>query len=220
MKKLISFVALMVLSVSAYAQATANCIQLIQRNEADNGAYIRYACPPASGDGMLVQDASANLPTQLKIGAGLVRTGDTLSAPSPDLSGYASSSALSAGLSGKFNMPSGSVSEYLRGDGSRATFPAIPSAVTINRARITTASDGTYTWTYPIACPSGTVPVLQMTPEGSASITYNTVIVGVPTNTSASIKITQVTDVVVLTIHVLGIAPATATVVHLTAICP
>lgn len=128
MKKIITFIALTVLSVSAYAQATANCIQLIQRNEADNGAYIRYACPPASGDGMLVQDAAANLPTQLKIGPGLLRTGDTLSAPSPDLSGYASSSALSAGLSTKFNIPSGSVSEYLRGDGSRATFPTIPSA--------------------------------------------------------------------------------------------
>lgn len=90
----------------------------------------------------------------------------------------------------------------------------------INRARVTTATDGTYTWAYPTACPAATVPVIQITPEGSASITYNTVIVGVPTNTSASIKITQVTDVVVLTIHVLGIAPASATVVHLTAVCP
>lgn len=90
----------------------------------------------------------------------------------------------------------------------------------INRARITTASDGTYTWTYPIACPAATVPVLQMTPEGSAGVTYNTVIVGTPTNTAANIKITQVTDIVLLTIHVLGVAPASATVVHLTAICP
>lgn len=90
----------------------------------------------------------------------------------------------------------------------------------VNRARITTATDGTYTWTYPTACPAGTVPIIQMTPEGSASVTYNTVITAAPTNTSASIKITQVTDVVVLTIHVLGVAPASATVVHLTAVCP
>lgn len=90
----------------------------------------------------------------------------------------------------------------------------------VNRARITTATDGTYTWTYPTACPSGTVPVIQMTPEGSASVTYNTVITATPTNTAASIKITQVTDVVLLTIHVLGVAPASATVVHLTAVCP
>lgn len=95
-----------------------------------------------------------------------------------------------------------------------------PTVPVINRARITTATDGTYTWTYPTACPASTIPIIQVTPEGSASTTYNTVIVGTPTNTAASIKITQVTDIVLLTIHVLGVAPASATVVHLTAVCP
>lgn len=141
-------------------------------------------------------------------------------------------------LATKYTIPACPTSQYLRGDGTCMTFPTIPAAQVaadwnatsgvakilnqpiINRARITTAMDGTYTWTYPIACGAGQIPVVQMTPEGSASVTYNTVITAAPTNTAVSIKITQVTDVVVLTIHVLGVAPASATVVHLTAICP
>ena len=44
------------------------------------------------------------------------------------LGGYATTAALTSGLAGKFNTPSGTTSQYLRGDGSVATFPAIPAA--------------------------------------------------------------------------------------------
>lgn len=43
------------------------------------------------------------------------------------LASYATNAALTSGLSGKFNTPVGSTSQYLRGDGSLATFPSIPS---------------------------------------------------------------------------------------------
>lgn len=54
---------------------------------------------------------------------------DLLSKPTT-LSGYgitdgATSSALSAGLAGKFNTPTGTTSQYVRGDGTLATLPAV-----------------------------------------------------------------------------------------------
>ncbi len=44
-----------------------------------------------------------------------------------DLSGFATTAQLTAGLSGKFNNPTGTTAQYIRGDGSLATFPAIPA---------------------------------------------------------------------------------------------
>lgn len=43
------------------------------------------------------------------------------------LSGYATTSELTAGLATKFNSPSGTTAQYIRGDGSLATFPTIPA---------------------------------------------------------------------------------------------
>lgn len=43
------------------------------------------------------------------------------------LATYATTSALSSGLSSKLNVPTGSTTQYIRGDGSLANFPVIPS---------------------------------------------------------------------------------------------
>lgn len=43
------------------------------------------------------------------------------------LGGYATTTALTSGLSGKFNVPTGNTTQYIRGDGSLATFPTIPT---------------------------------------------------------------------------------------------
>ena len=45
----------------------------------------------------------------------------------PDMSGFATTAQLTAGLLGKFDNPAGTTSQYVRGDGSLATFPAIPT---------------------------------------------------------------------------------------------
>lgn len=45
-----------------------------------------------------------------------------------DLSGYATTNALTLGLAGKFNTPTGTTNQYIRGDGSTAAFPSIPAA--------------------------------------------------------------------------------------------
>lgn len=63
-----------------------------------------------------------------------------------NLSGYATTGALTTGLAGKLNTPTGTISQYIRGDGSLATFPAaatVPtnlSAFTNDSGYITAAS--------------------------------------------------------------------------------
>jgi len=47
------------------------------------------------------------------------------------LSGYATTSALTSGLAAKFNTPAGATIQYVRGDGSLATFPTIPTVPTL-----------------------------------------------------------------------------------------
>lgn len=46
------------------------------------------------------------------------------------LTGYVTNSALTNGLSGKYNTPTGTTLQYIRGDGSVATFPTIPTVPT------------------------------------------------------------------------------------------
>lgn len=53
----------------------------------------------------------------------------TTSSLSTSLSGYATTSALTSGLSSKFNAPTGTASQYVRGDGTLATTPIIPTVV-------------------------------------------------------------------------------------------
>ena len=44
------------------------------------------------------------------------------------LASYASASSVSTGLSGKLNIPTGTTAQYMRGDGSLASFPSISAA--------------------------------------------------------------------------------------------
>lgn len=54
----------------------------------------------------------------------------TTSSLSTTLSGYATSSSLTSGLAGKYNTPTGTTAQYIRGDGTLATFPTIPTVPT------------------------------------------------------------------------------------------
>jgi hypothetical protein len=53
----------------------------------------------------------------------------TTSSLNTSLSGYATTSALTSGLSSKFNAPTGTALQYVRGDGTLATTPIIPTVV-------------------------------------------------------------------------------------------
>jgi hypothetical protein len=136
---------------------------------------------------------------------------------------YATQSALTTGLVGKFGTPSGTTAQYLRGDGSLATFPIIPAATTINRVRATSGTDGAYVWTLPIACAVGQLPVVSVTPEnGVANEVINHKITAI-SNTSVSIAMSRailtLNGLLGLTIPIIQTS-AGAQTVHLIAICP
>lgn len=68
----------------------------------------------------------------------------TNSSLSATLGGYATNSAVSAALSGKFNVPTGSTSQYVRGDGTLASFPTVISVFTNDSGYITSSSLSPY----------------------------------------------------------------------------
>lgn len=71
------------------------------------------------------------------------------------------------------------------------TWRSVPFSA--QRIRVQTASDGTYTWTYPTPFASGVVPkisVVAEAPSGSTDI-FNAQTDGAPTNTQCKIRVTR-----------------------------
>ncbi len=113
-------------------------------------------------------------------------------ATTASLSGYATTSALNSGLAGKFNAPSGTTSQYVRGDGSLATLDAYPAASnpagylnSISGAQVMTALGIT-----PIS-QAGARSAISLTTTGSGAATYNstTGVLNVPTPASVTVPV-------------------------------
>lgn len=145
--------------------------------------------------------------------------GVTSTALTSALSGYATTGALAT----KFNTPTGTTSQYLRGDGSLATFPSIPTAqvqsdwnavsglgVILNKPTIptvkrietyaaTTDANGLITVTYPTAF--STVPNVQPGPVPDSTMSW--VLVS-STTTGFSVRLVQRAVLTVLSVQVLA----------------
>lgn len=110
------------------------------------GTVNRLVPLPAGGvPGILVFDPSTNNPKLATYDSSLLMSGLVLSV-NPSL------------LSGKFDTPTGNVAQYLRGDGTLATFPAIPPSVSLT----TTGTSGVATYntsTGALNIPNYAVPV-------------------------------------------------------------
>ena len=98
--------------------------------------------------------------------------------------------------------------------------PTIPTVPVINRARITTASDGSYSWTLPTACSAGTTPVVSITPESATAGDAVSHRITAVSNTSVSVFAGRSAGLSVLSLTVLGVPSGVAIPVHLIAICP
>lgn len=61
------------------------------------------------------------------------------------------------------------------------------------RVRATTAADGTYTWVYPTAFATGTVPKIALVAEATAGSTdvINAQVDGTPTETQVKVRVTR-----------------------------
>lgn len=180
------------------------------------------------------------------------------------VSTYATQSALGTGLAAKFNNPTGTTAQYVRGDGTLATLPTatpqvnsdwsassgvaqilnkptlatvatsgayadltgrptIPTVPTINRIVATTAVDGTYTWTYSTACPTGQIPAVSVTPQNSTAAEVINHKLTAVTNASATIVLSRavltLNGLLGLTIPIIQTSPGAQTI-HLIAVCP
>lgn len=103
--------------------------------------------------------------------------------------------------------------------------PAGTPGTVEQRAVVTTASDGTYTWVYPSAYGAGVVPVVTSVAQATAGSTdvINVQLDGAPTNTQAKFRVTRTQQSVVallgLTILSVPSSPG-ATQLHVTARSP
>lgn len=109
------------------------------------------------------------------------------------------STAHASALSGKFNTPTGSTLQYLRGDGSLATFPSIPTVKRIETYAATTDANGLITVTYPTAFSA--VPNVQPGPVPDSTMSW--VLVS-STTTGFSVRLVQRAVLTVLSVQVLA----------------
>ncbi len=74
-----------------------------------------------------------------------------------------------------------------------------PLPTIVNLASVTTATDGTYTWTYPVAYAAGKVPNIQAICQATSGTTdvLNVQVDGVPTNTQCKFRVTRTSQTVV-----------------------
>lgn len=103
---------------------------------ATSGSYVDLTNKPVIPAAQINSDWSAtsgiaqilNKPTTIS-GFGITDA-VTQSSLSSSLGSYATTSALNSGLSTKLNIPTGTILQYIRGDGSLASFPSIPTVPT------------------------------------------------------------------------------------------
>lgn len=90
----------------------------------------------------------------------------------------------------------------------------------VQRARVQSDASGNLTWTYPVAFPNGSIPIIAALPEGGTSVLTNIQIVGTPTNTSTTFKVLQPSGLTILGLQVLGPATGIQAYLHVFAVVP
>lgn len=140
-----------------------------------------------------------------KNAATVTLTNKTISGSANTLTNIAQGSItnLTSDLAGKFDAPTGTTAQYLRGDGTTATFPTIPAAVV--KYTGTTNGSGIYSITYGSAYSSK--PALVFSVEGGTN--KDTSVLTSTTTTGFSILVERRSDV-------LGLLPSYAAVSGIT----
>ncbi|CAI3798709.1 hypothetical protein GLGCALEP_02155 [Pseudomonas sp. MM221] len=137
-----------VATTGAYADLTGKPA-LFSGNYADL-AGIPATFPPSAH----IQAWSTITATPTTLGGYGITDGVTQSALTTMLGSYATTAAVTAGLATKFNTPAGTTTQYVRGDGSLATFPAIPGGTVTSITAGTGLSGGTITTSGTISMPN------------------------------------------------------------------
>lgn len=143
-----------------------------------NGAYASLTGIPATfAPSAHTQAWSTITATPTTLAAFGITDGVTSSALTTALGGYATTGALTTGLATKFNTPTGSTAQYLRGDGSLATLPA-PGVGTVTSITAGAGlSGGTITSSGTISLPNTGTPGTYgtLTTDAQGRVTAGTV---------------------------------------------
>lgn len=164
-------------------------------------------------------------PTDTILTKGCVTFGSRLSLSSSrqisfDATGLATTADLAAIPSGPKGDKGDTGNTGATGAAGTTDFNALTNRPIVNRARITTASDGTYSWTLPTACATGTTPIVSITPESSTAGDAVSHRVTSISNTTVGVFAGRSAGLTVLTLTVLGVPAGAAIPLHLIAICP
>lgn len=173
-----------VLSASSTAQvqadwnATLPPAAILNKPVLFNGAYSSLTGIPATFTPSAHTQAWSTITATPTTLAGFgITDGVTSSALTSALAGYATTGALTTGLAAKFNTPTGSTAQYLRGDGSLATLPA-PGVGTVTSITAGTGlSGGTITGSGTISLPNIGTPGTYgtLTTDAQGRVTNGTV---------------------------------------------
>lgn len=120
MKKILAGI---LIAASAMAHAAPWDLEISQYDQFGTGRIPRLlTLPGSSAAGILIYNPSTNLPQLATVDSSLnISSGGVLSV---NASGFATTAQLAT----KYDIPVGTVAQYLRGDGTLATFPSIPAA--------------------------------------------------------------------------------------------
>jgi hypothetical protein len=178
-----------------------------QQEDGSGNIFGNWITPnPGNGiTGIYSYDGTSRLISWLNIGSGLTVNSGVLTAPTvlsafTNDSGYITSSALSpyltsslaastyatqstvtTGLAGKFNNPAGTTAQYLRGDGTTATFPTNVSSFTNDSAYINQAGA------------RGSIILTTTGTSGAATYNSTTGVLNVPNYAPGTGTVTSVT---------------------------
>lgn len=195
-----------VLSASSAAQiqadwnATLPPAAILNKPVLFNGAYSSLTGIPATfTPSPHTQTWSTITATPTTLAGFGITDGVTGSALTTALGGYATTGALTTGLAAKFNTPAGNTAQYLRGDGSLATFPTIPTVKRIETYAATTDTNGLITVTYPTAFSA--VPNVQPGPVPDSTMSW---VMVSSTATGFSVRLVQRSVLTVLSVQVLA----------------
>lgn len=108
---------------SAFAQLPPYGIYVMQADVSGTFFWGRYFTPSTPTDSyMMMYNGSTQQPILATLGSSLTWNGATLDIGSITQSQV---SGLTSSLAGKFNVPTGTTAQYVRGDGSLATLPTV-----------------------------------------------------------------------------------------------
>lgn len=162
MKKILFAVASFFVLVAAHAGPWD--YNVIQYDQFGVGTIPRLVVlPSGTTSGIFIHNGSVNLPVLATVDTSLVISSGGV------ISVNAANFATVTALNGKFDVPVGTTAQYLRGDGSLATFPAIPASQIQSDWTQSNSSLMDFIKNKPTIAPATT-----LTTTGSGAATYNT----------------------------------------------